>query len=140
MAIKQSHVLRFDNGETGVLNVLEDGSWACPICGTPWERFPPYWPNDGELGEKRPASSSNFGQVCPGCEVEYGVEEGCASYAPIGWMARQYMEYRVAWLNRVKWSRDALRQLQENLRISEDEAKRQAAEVHLEPRREVKSD
>src|SRR4051812_23234514 len=100
----RTYQLRFANGEAGELRQLDDGSFACPICGEPWERFPPYAPNDGEMGVKHPVSSPALGQVCPGCEVEFGVDEGCAPYAPIGFMRRQHARLRVRWLDREGWS------------------------------------
>ena len=61
--------LKFANGEKGELRQLDDGSFACPICGEPWERFPPYTPNDGQLGPVHERSTPALGEVCPGCEV-----------------------------------------------------------------------
>lgn len=125
----KAYRLNFRNGEVGELRQLDDGVWACPICGEPWYRFPPYWPNDGELGPVHPVSSPEIGEVCPGCEVEFGVDEGCASDAPIGWMRRQYAEYRVRWLNRVGWSPEALDRLRDNLGIAEEQVRREAEEL-----------
>jgi len=125
----RTYRLNFRNGEVGELRQLDDGSWACPICGEPWHRFPPYWPNDGELGSVHSVSTPELGAICPGCDVEFGVDEGCAPYAQIGWMHRQYRELRVRWLDRVGWSAEALKQLQENLGISEAQARHEAVEV-----------
>lgn len=127
--IKRTFTLRFDNGETGVLNQLEDGSYACPICGLPWDRFPPYYPNDGELGARLDYSGASIGDVCPECGVEFGVDEGCAPEVPIGFMKRQWAELRTAWLDRVGWPSEALRQIRDNLNISEEQARREAEEV-----------
>lgn len=109
------HKLRFNNGEEGELWQLKDGSWACPICGEPWYSFPPYWPNDGVLGPLREQSSPELGEICPGCDVEFGVDEGVAPYAPIGLLKEQWSELRRQWLDRVGWNQDALDQLEENL-------------------------
>jgi len=113
--------LKFCNGELGELRELDDGTWACPICGEPWYQFPPYWPNDGELGPIHSVSSTETGEVCPGCEVEFGVDEGVAPYAPIGFQKEQWSLRRIEWLDRVGWNKDALRQLCENLGITEDQ-------------------
>lgn len=127
--ITKVFILRFANGETGMLNELDNHSYACPICGTPWERFPPYYPNDGQLGSLKKVSGAMVGEVCPGCNVEFGVEEGCGSAAPIGFMKQQWTRLRTGWLDRVGWSPEALRQLHDNLGITEEQARREAEEV-----------
>jgi hypothetical protein len=127
----KTYQLKFGNGETGVLRQLDDGSFACPICGTPWP-YPPYTPNDGVLGPVHPVSAPAFGDVCEGCEVEFGVDEGIASYAPVGYQRKQWAWFRTKWLDRVGWSDDAMRQVRENLGISEDQARKDAEELRVE--------
>src|SRR5688572_1119669 len=114
--------IKFLNGEKGQLHQLEDGRFACPICGTPWN-YPPYVPNDGTLGEVHEVSTPALGDVCPGCGVEFGVDEGCAPYAPIGFMRRQYARFRARWLERVRWRPEALRQLHDNLEMTEEQVR-----------------
>lgn len=117
----KKYQLKFRNGELGELRQLDDGSWACPICGEPWVRFPPYYPNDGELGPLHPVSSAELGEVCPGCEVEFGVDEYVSTHAPIGALKEQWSKLRIQWLDRVGWNHDALNQLRDNLGITEDQ-------------------
>jgi hypothetical protein len=123
--ITKRHTLTFRNGEVGVLNELEGGFYACPICGTPSDE-PLYMPNDGELGPKDEVSTPDFGEVCPGCRVEFGVEEGVPPYAPISAMAQQHARLRIKWLNRVGWTPEALQQLREHLGISEEQVRHEA--------------
>ena len=119
--MKQKHLIRWENGEQMPLWELENGEFACPICGEPWP-FPPYVPST----VSRPLSCPAIGDICMGCDVEFGVEEGCAPYAPIGWMHRQYAEYRTQWLNRGGWTKEQLAQLERNLGITEAQARADA--------------
>ena len=127
----KSHTLKFPNGDVGVLNQLDDGSWACPICGDPWTD-PPYFPNDGEVGSLRDFSTPSLGEICDGCDVEYGLDVGCSEETPPGWMPRVFMRHRIRWLNRVGWSAEALKQLRDNLGITEEEVRCGAEELKRE--------
>src|SRR4030095_460126 len=88
--------------ETGELRELDDGAFACPICGEPWP-YPPYSPNDGALGQLHDISTPAFGDVCNGCGVEFGVDEGVPPYARIGAQYQQWAEFRLKWLHRRGW-------------------------------------
>ena len=119
--MKKHHRIVFANGEEMTLAELDSGTFGCPICGTPWP-YPPRAPVE-RLGE---TSAPAFGDVCDGCGVEFGVDEGCAPYAPTGWMRRQYAEFRTLWLDRGGWSAEQLAQLEGNIGISELQARADA--------------
>jgi hypothetical protein len=90
----KAYPLKFANGEVGELRQLDNSMFAYPICGEPW-LYPPYCPNDGVLGPARPVSAPALGDVCEGCEVEFGVDEGVVPDAPAGWMRRQFIGFRI---------------------------------------------
>lgn len=126
--LMRKHAIRFVNGDEGTLVELDDGQFACPICGTAWD-VPPYYPNDGVLGPAHCFSTPSMGDVCPGCHVEFGVDEGIGTAAPPGSQTLQWRFFRVQWLNRVGWNPAALQQLNQNLGISEEQARREADEM-----------
>jgi hypothetical protein len=129
MTIVRTYTLRFHNGETGSLHQLDDGSWACPICGEAWVRYPPYYPNDGELGPHHDRSSANLGETCPGCDTEFGYDECMAPTSPVGAFRKRFSALRLAWLDREQWSDTALEQLRDHLGIAEAELRKAAEEL-----------
>lgn len=122
------HTLKFSNHETSVLHELDDGTFPCPICGDPWP-YPPYTPNDGKLGSVHSVSTPAYGDICECCDVEFGVEEGVSSYSRPGSMRAQWAKLRVDWLDRVNWDPASLKQLCDNLGISEEMVRRDAEDL-----------
>lgn len=124
--IKNKHLLRFRNGEQLYLVELNDGTFACPICGARWHEYPPYYPNDGSIGEKAPFAQAVFADVCPGCELEYGYEVGDVSAdAQAGAVDRMWTEQRMKWLDKVAWGSEYVSQLRDNLGIDEEHLREQ---------------
>ena len=61
------------------------------------------------------------GEVCPGCDIEFGVEDGGSIDA--------WRYHRVKWLDRMCWSAQALTQLSANLGMTEEALREQASAV-----------
>jgi hypothetical protein len=117
----KTYKLNLHGGEIAPLRQLDNGSFACPICGEEWERFPPYVPNDGTVGPVHEFSAPMLGEVCPGCDVEFGVEDGGSAEA--------WRYHRVKWLDRHRWSADALNRLRANLGLTEENLRIEALRV-----------
>lgn len=118
------YTARFPGGETIAIRQLAADEWPCPICGIPWP-YPPITP----ARDNNDISHIVDGDICDGCNVEYGTQVFYLPHAPLDGIRRQLIWFRVQWLDRVGWSESALRQLHDNLGITEDEARRQAVEV-----------
>lgn len=124
--IAKRHQIMFSNGERGVIHELDDGSFACPVCG--------YGAPIAFRRVEGVSESWDIGDVCDCCFIERGVDEGCASDAPAGANARLYRIWRTRWLDRVAWRDEALSQLRSNLEITEEHARRDADEIPVEIR------
>jgi len=99
-----------------ILNVPQSSEEAiCPICGFRSGGDPAYdfyqsvLP-DGSLSN--PYGAASF-ETCPSCNVEYGNDD-CLDGRSV---ASVWEVLRLAWLDRVGWKQEALRQLSENLGI-----------------------
>jgi hypothetical protein len=125
----KTYDLVFNNGDRGQLREFEGEGWACLICGELWSGRPPYLPNDGVMGPKRDRSSPATGDICECCDAEYGLEEAVAPSAPPGSALRQLVALRTRWLDRSGWDAASLAQLERGLGITEERARRDAAEI-----------
>lgn len=121
--VKVRRRIRFSYGEEMPLWQLDDGTFACPICGAAW-LYPAFSP----VSASDDFSSASLGDVCGDCDIEIGYDEGGAfvSDAPVGWMHRQYAELRTRWLDQGGWSKEQLTQLEHNLGIKEAQARADA--------------
>lgn len=114
--IAERHTIRFDNGDTVPLNRLTDGNWACPICGMSLPH-PPRAP----IVEPTDVSEPALGDICGGCGVEFGVDEGCGPDAPKGYMRDQYARLRIRHLNLHRWAADQLQRVRTNLDLTKEQ-------------------
>lgn len=118
-----THHIVLDNGDDLVVRQISADEWACPVCGAIWP-YAPISPVDMP-GDRVPFA---LGDLCE-CHVEYGVDLFCHTGMFPGTFQRLVTKYRVQWLNRVGWTDSALRQLHDNLGITELQARRQANAV-----------
>ena len=118
------HEIRLRSGERVSISERDDGV-VCPVCGFVHGGDLPYaWtqgtdatgqPVDGQFG------SPSF-DTCPSCRTEYGVDD----YAEDRSVKDMWKGLRIDWLDRMHWSEAALTQLWENLKIDEDQVRREA--------------
>jgi hypothetical protein len=116
--INKKYSISYANGDVGEICELENGLFACIVCG--FGMPVPYYPIVGVDG------SLDFGDVCDCCNVETGVDIVSLPKAPRGNNSQILAKLRTDWLNNTGWSKESLRQLEENLGITADQARRDA--------------
>jgi len=104
-----------DDGIEWKVIQLEDGGFACPVCGFP-SQFPLIIPAEPDIEPIRHLCVHPVGAVCPCCRTEFGVD------IPSTFAA--FDDRRTEWLNENQWNSTALQQIQTNLGLTEGHLRR----------------
>jgi hypothetical protein len=78
----------------------------------------------------KPYGAASF-DICPNCKTQYGVDDHSEEHN----VTDMWRGLRTEWLDKVGWDADALRQLKENLGLTEEQARRDAGESRKRPRK-----
>lgn len=115
------HNMRLRSGEQIEIRQAVDGKFYCPVCGflLPGGE-PPYFALTMEGGVDDFAHASF--DICPCCHTEFGFDDYIDGKSRL----QRWNELRLEWLNRIGWTSEALKQLQDNLDIDTDGLKRPA--------------
>lgn len=103
-----------------LLPIDESGHYLCLVCGEDWGDTPPYGEDGGPSFD-----------MCSRCGTEYGYHDGETLHHPGEPLAQRIIRLRVEWLERAGWPAEALAQLQRQLAINEEEARRDAAALPM---------
>ena len=108
-----------EEGVRGEIRQLPDGTFTCPVCGWPWP-YPVMTPIAEDVQPIKSLCQYVVGDICSCCKTEFGVD--------VLFRFSDFQRERTKWLRRTNWSHDALKQLDDNLGITEEQARAEAQE------------